>query len=130
MNGGARLTVEEQRVELIYRDVDVVRHWLDEADAGKYEVDRVEGYLAGMATYVLPGELAMAELLAGELPRPRFPDALRQAAPDAGGAAPASRSLSPKRRRGATMWSRARGCSPRRPSRLHRRRSPNAASGR
>jgi hypothetical protein len=81
VNGGAWLTVEEQRVELLYRDVDVVRHWLDEADAGKYEVDRVEGYLAGMATYVLPGELAMAELLAGELPRPGFPDALRQAAP-------------------------------------------------
>jgi hypothetical protein len=41
----------------------------------------VEGYLAGMATYVLPAELAMAELLAGELPRPGFCDALRQAAP-------------------------------------------------
>jgi hypothetical protein len=41
----------------------------------------VEGYLAGMATYVLAGELALAELLAGELPRPGFPDALRQAAP-------------------------------------------------
>jgi hypothetical protein len=34
-----------------------------------------------MATYVLAGELALAELLAGELPRPGFPDALRRAAP-------------------------------------------------
>jgi hypothetical protein len=34
-----------------------------------------------MATYVLAGELALAELLAGELPRPGFPDQLRQAAP-------------------------------------------------
>ena len=41
----------------------------------------MEGYLAGMATYVLAGELALAELLAGELPRPGFPDALRKAAP-------------------------------------------------
>jgi hypothetical protein len=41
----------------------------------------VEGYLAGMATYVLAGQLALAELLAGELPRPGFPDGLRQAAP-------------------------------------------------
>jgi hypothetical protein len=81
VNGGAWLTVEGQRVDLLYRDLDVVRRWLDEADAGRYEVDRVEGYLAGMATYVLPGELALAEVLAGELPRPGFPDALRQAAP-------------------------------------------------
>lgn len=41
----------------------------------------MEGYVAGMATYVLAGELALAELLAGELPRPGFPEALRQAAP-------------------------------------------------
>ena len=81
VNGGAWLTVEGQRVDLLYRDLDVVRHWLDEAEAGRYEVDQVEGYLAGMATYVLAGELALAELLAGELPRPGFPDALRQAAP-------------------------------------------------
>jgi hypothetical protein len=80
-NGGAWLTVEDQRVDLLYRDLDVVQHWIDEAEAGRYEVDQVEGYLAGMATYVLAGELALAELLAGELPRPGFPDALRRAAP-------------------------------------------------
>ena len=80
-NGGAWLTVEDQRVDLLYRDLDVVQHWIDEAEAGRYEVDQVEGYLAGMATYVLAGELALAERLAGELPRPGFPDAIRQAAP-------------------------------------------------
>src|SRR5919109_1969427 len=66
VNGGAWLTVEGQRVDLLYRDLDVVQHWLAEAEAGRYEVDQVEGYLAGMATYVLAGELALAELLAGE----------------------------------------------------------------
>jgi hypothetical protein len=81
VNGGAWLTVEDQRVDLLYRDLDVVQHWLDEANAGRYEVDQVEGYLAGMATYVLAGELALAELLAGELARPGFPEALRQVAP-------------------------------------------------
>jgi hypothetical protein len=69
--------VEDQRVDLLYRDLDVVQHWLEEAEAGRYEVEQVDGYLAGMATYVLAGELAVAELLAGELPRPGFPDALR-----------------------------------------------------
>ena len=81
VEGGAWLTVEDQRVDLLYRDLDVVQHWLDEAEAGTYEVAQVEGYLAGMATYVLAGELALAEVLAGELPKPGFPDALRQAAP-------------------------------------------------
>jgi hypothetical protein len=81
MNGGARLTVEGQRVGLRYRELDVVRHWLDEAKAGRYELDLVEGHLAGMASYVLVGELAQAEVLAGKLPRPDFPEALRLAAP-------------------------------------------------
>jgi hypothetical protein len=81
LNGGASLTVGDQRVDLLYRDVDAVQHWVEEAEAGRYEVDQVEGYLAGMASYVLGGELALAEVLAGELPRPAFRDALRQVAP-------------------------------------------------
>jgi hypothetical protein len=81
MNGAALLMVDEQRVELVYRDLDVVRHWLEEAEAGRYEVDQVEGYVACMPSYALAGELATAELLAGELPRPGFPEALRRAAP-------------------------------------------------
>ena len=80
-NGGARLTVAGQRVDLFYRDLDAVGRWLEQAEAGSYEVDRVEGYLAGMASYVLVGELALAEVLAGALPRPEFPDALRRVAP-------------------------------------------------
>src|SRR3954463_7305951 len=72
VNGGAWLTVDGARVDVLYRDLDVVEHWLAEAEAGHYEVDRVEGYVAGMATYVLAGELALAEVLAGELPSPAF----------------------------------------------------------
>jgi hypothetical protein len=34
-----------------------------------------------MATYLLAGELALADVLVGDLPRPAFPDALRQVAP-------------------------------------------------
>jgi hypothetical protein len=73
--------VEGEQVDLLYRDIDVVQHWIDEAEAGRYEVDQVEGYLAGMASYVLVGELALAEVLAGELPQPGFPRALRDTAP-------------------------------------------------
>jgi predicted nucleotidyltransferase len=80
VNGGAWLRVDGERVDLLYRDLNFVQHWIDEAEAGRFERDRVEGYLAGMATYVLVGELALAEVLAGELPRPDFPDALRETA--------------------------------------------------
>jgi predicted nucleotidyltransferase len=80
VNGGAWLMVEGERVDLLYRDLDFVQRWIAEAEAGRFERDRVEGYLAGMATYVLVGELALAEVLAGELPRPAFPQALRDAA--------------------------------------------------
>ena len=95
--------MEGQRVDLLYRDLDVVQHWLNEAEAGRYELDLVEGYLAGMASYVLVGELAQAEVLAGELPRPEFPDALRLAAPGRWLAARPARSRWPTRRRRADV---------------------------
>src|SRR6266536_764026 len=66
VNGGAWLTIEGQRVDLLYRDLEFVEHWLAEAEAGRFEIDRVEGYVGGMATYVLAGELATCEVLVGE----------------------------------------------------------------
>ena len=80
MNGGASLTVEGRRVDVVYRDLDAVEHWVAEASEGRFEIDPVEGWVAGMPSYVLVGELARGEALAGELPRPEFPDALRESA--------------------------------------------------
>src|ERR671911_2818477 len=80
-NGGGQLMVEGQPVDLRYRKLDVVQHWIDEAEVGNYDIDWVEGYLADMATYGLAGELALGEVLAGDLPRPEFPDALRPSRP-------------------------------------------------
>jgi hypothetical protein len=82
VNGGAWLTIDGQRVDLLYRDLDVVEHWQDEAERGRFEVDQVPGFLAGMATYVLVGELALAKTLVGSLPRPDFPEPLRTSAGD------------------------------------------------
>jgi hypothetical protein len=79
MNGGASLTVEGRRVEVIYRDLDAVEHWVAEASDGRFEIDMADAWLAGVPTYVLVGELATCEVLAGELPRPEFPGALREA---------------------------------------------------
>jgi hypothetical protein len=80
MNGGASLTVEGRRVDVVYRDRDAVEHWVAEASAGRFEIDAVDGWVAGLPTYVLVAELARGEALVGELPRPEFPDALRESA--------------------------------------------------
>jgi hypothetical protein len=80
INGGASLTIEGKRVDVICRDLDAVEHWVTEASEGRFEIDAVDAWLAGMPTYVLVGELATCEALAGELPRPEFPAALRESA--------------------------------------------------
>lgn len=81
VNGGAWLEVDGARVDLLYRDLDAVEHWLREAEGGRFEIDPVPGYIAGMATYVLVGELALNRVLRGDLPRPAFPAALHEQAP-------------------------------------------------
>ena len=81
VNGGAWLTIGGTKVDLIYRDLDEVLRWTAAAREGRFEIDREVGYVAGMATYVLAGELALGRVLAGDLPRPGFPPKLRQTAP-------------------------------------------------
>jgi nucleotidyltransferase-like protein len=81
MNGGAWLRVDAQRVDIIYRDLDTVEHWMAEAQQGRFKVERLPFYLAGIPTYVLVGELALCDVLIGDLPRPKFPQILKETAP-------------------------------------------------
>jgi hypothetical protein len=83
VNGGAWLTVDGARVDLIYRDLDEVLRWTAAAADGRFEIRREVGYVAGIATYILAGELALGRVLAGDLPRPAFPPRLRETAPAA-----------------------------------------------
>ena len=83
VNGGAWLTIDGTKVDLIYRDLDEVSRWTAAAEDGEFEIQREVGYVAGIATYVLAGELALGRVLAGDLPRPGFPPKLRQTAPRA-----------------------------------------------
>ena len=83
VNGGAWLTIDGTKVDLIYRDLDDVLRWTAAAREGQFEIRREVGYVAGIATYVLAGELALGKVLAGELPRPAFPPKLRDTAPAA-----------------------------------------------
>lgn len=83
VNGGAWLTIDDTKVDIIYRDLDEVMRWTAAAQRGEFEIHREVGYVAGIATYVLAGELALGRVLAGELPRPDFPEKLRRTAPPA-----------------------------------------------
>jgi hypothetical protein len=67
MNGGARLDIEGLIVNVHYRDVEQVRHWIREAQDGRFEVDGEPGYLAGIPTYALAAEVALGVVLAGSL---------------------------------------------------------------
>lgn len=81
VNGGAWLEVERERVDLLYRDLDVVEEWLAASETGRFEIDRVGGHVAGLPTYTLVGELALGTVLRGALPHPSFPLPLRRSAP-------------------------------------------------
>lgn len=79
-NGGAWLHVDGRKLDVHYRDLDDVEHHLAEARAGRFRVERLMFYLAGVPTYVVVAELAVNRVLSGDLPRAAYPDALREAA--------------------------------------------------
>src|SRR4051794_14411166 len=81
VDGGAWLTVEGVAVDVLYRDLDRVERWCEEAEAGRFEILAQTGYLAGAPTYLPMGELALGVALAGALARPEFPGALAESAP-------------------------------------------------
>ena len=80
-NGGAWLTVDGRRVDVHYRDLDVVEHELAEADEGRFRVEPLLFHLAGIPSYLVVAELAINRVLRGELPRPAgYPEKLRRTA--------------------------------------------------
>jgi predicted nucleotidyltransferase len=82
-NGGAWLNVDGRPVDVHYRDLGDVEHHLAEARAGRFRIENLLFHLAGVPTYIVIAELAGNQLLAGSLPRPDYPPALRQHAPPA-----------------------------------------------
>jgi predicted nucleotidyltransferase len=81
-NGGAWLEVDGRRVDVHYRDLDDVEQRLAEARAGRFAVERLMFHLAGVPTYIVVAELAVNQVLHGDLPHPAYPDALRRTAPE------------------------------------------------
>lgn len=81
-NGGAWLTVEGRRVDVHYRDLDVVEHEWAEAEEGRFRIEPLMFHLAGIPTYLLVAELAINKALWGNLGQPgEYPPALRRSAP-------------------------------------------------
>ena len=80
-NGGAWLTIDGRRVDVHYRDLDVVEHELTEAEEGRFRVEALLFHLAGIPSYLVVAELAVNRVLRGRLPRPDgYPEALRVSA--------------------------------------------------
>ncbi|MFF3905385.1 nucleotidyltransferase domain-containing protein [Streptomyces sp. NPDC001848] len=80
-NGGAWLTIEGRRVDVHYRDLDVVEHQLAEAEQGRFHVEPLLFHLAGIPSYLVVAELAVNRVLRGTLPCPQsYPGKLRASA--------------------------------------------------
>lgn len=80
-NGGAWLTIDGRRVDVHYRDLDVVEHEWAEAEKGRFRVEPLLFHLAGIPSYLMVAELAINRVLRGELPRPVvYPEKLRRTA--------------------------------------------------
>ena len=81
MYGGAVFDLDGRHFDIHFRNLDFVEHWTHAANEGRFEVHILGFHLAGIPTYMLPGELAISKTLRGDLPRPLYPDALRSTAP-------------------------------------------------
>lgn len=80
-NGGGKLTVQGQLIDIHYRDLDLVNRIHDDACRGIYVVERLLFHQAGLPSYILLAELGINKTLRGSLPHWEFPEALRGTAP-------------------------------------------------
>lgn len=80
-NGGAWLEIEGRRTDVHYRDASAVEHELTEARAGRFRIEPLLFYLAGIPSYLVVAELAVNRVLRGDMSRPEYPQRLRETAP-------------------------------------------------
>lgn len=80
-NGGAWLDINGRRVDVHYRNLDVVEHELAEAQRGRFHIEPLLFHLAGIPSYLVVAELAINRTLRGDMPHPDYPQLLRETAP-------------------------------------------------
>ncbi len=79
--GGAWQRIEGQPVDIHYRDLAVVERELARAGRGEFGIEPLMFHLAGIPTYLVVAELAINQVLYGELPQvSSYPPALRESA--------------------------------------------------
>jgi len=80
-NGGAWLEVDGRQTDVHYRDLDIIDREITASGEGRFRIEPLMFHLAGIPSYLVLAELAGNRVLRGELPRPDYPAALRERAP-------------------------------------------------
>jgi len=80
-NGGAWLEIDGRRVDVHYRDLNTIDREIAGTREGRFRIEPLMFHLAGIPSYLILAELAVSQALRGQLPRPAYPAALRQRAP-------------------------------------------------
>ena len=80
-NGGAWLEIDGRRTDVHYRDLDVIDREIAASREGQFDIEPLAFHLAGLPSYLVLAELAVRQVLRGELPTPDYPMALRERAP-------------------------------------------------
>lgn len=80
-NGGGKLTVDGELIDIHYRDLQLIDRIHDDACRGRYTVERLLFHQAGLPSYILLAELGINRTLRGSLPDWEYPDELRRRAP-------------------------------------------------
>jgi predicted nucleotidyltransferase len=82
VNGGGWLSVEGGPVDVLFRDLDAVERWWSQAERGEFDVLLQPGTIVGAPTYLPVGELAICQVVHGQLNRPgSYPEELAERAP-------------------------------------------------
>lgn len=80
-NGGAWLEIDGRRSDVHYRDLDTIDRELSAAHEGRFRIEPLMFHLAGIPSYLVLAELAVKQVLRGQLPTPEYPGALSEQAP-------------------------------------------------
>jgi predicted nucleotidyltransferase len=80
-NGGAWLEIDGRRADVHYRDLDIIDREIAASREGQFRIEPLMFHLAGIPSYLVLAELAVKQVLRGQLPTPGYPAALRERAP-------------------------------------------------
>jgi hypothetical protein len=77
-NGGAWLEIDGRKSDVHYRDLDVIDREIAASREGRFTIEPLAFHLAGYPSYLVLAELSVKRVLAGSLPTPDYPVALRR----------------------------------------------------